>query len=432
MGNNPITDVHEEAFVDMDKNSRLKEIKIYVRKGHAQTYAKSDIWGSGKVKEINESFITVNVKNEWAEYFPMSPTDASLINVRSDVTTFVVPERVPEHTDYKVKLIGDYAFEDCTSNVEEVVVPSNVQLNYVGARAFVKTTKSPAIKSVFFVNSTTPDLATSVFDLHDEGVTDNYDEVTDGQTIYVKKSAVKAFKRAWNTLAEKITYKIPLQMGNVYTTFAREFDTDFSENNVSKTTLSCPNVIAFTSGWYVKDQMTENGELINVLKMRSINLGDREGDGTYIPAGTGVVLKTMDGPASTQNFYYQIHENELAPYKRANVVRPVTVKSENVAPTDGEKTNFIISGGKMHRMTVTRSIPAHKSYIQIPTADLENGAKVILEFDSDDHSHNSNAVTGIQEVRQSGQEVYHNLQGQPVSRPRRGIYIKNGKKIVVQ
>lgn len=444
LANDPILDVHEEAFIDMARNSRLPEIDIYVRNGHADDYAESPIWGSGKVKSINESFL-VNDGNGEVEYFPLSSTDASVVDVHSDVTTFVVPEKVPGNTAYNVKLIGDYAFEDCTTDIEEVVVPGSIALNYVGARAFIKDdTALKPIKNVFIVGSTPSELATSAFGLHDEGVTDNYDEVTTGQMIYVKKAATADYKTAWNTLADQIDYKIPgIALNNTYGTFAREFDVDLSDYFKE---YGAGKVFAFTSA---PDQTIYEGSGDgNVpgtwyIRMYSIN-EDKNGDGIYIPAYTGVLLKSMGGAATPTEssadgaYYYTIGDSTTVNTNVSSVLEGVTVKTRTVV--DINKDIYVMSGGVFKPLNgkTVASFPVHKAYLQLPSSHYPgvntSGAK--LSFVFEDSFGETTVVDGLfmdgELVMDSGS--LYDLQGRKMENGTlpKGIYVRNGKKIVIK
>ena len=74
------------------------------------------------------------------------------------------------------------------------------------------------------------------------------------------------------------------------------------------------------------------------------------------------------------------------------------------------------------------TIGVHKAYINI---DVSGGAKISLLFDD-------NETTGIEEINSADNtasktdDTYYNLNGQKVSKPTRGIYIHNGKKVVVK
>ena len=253
-------------------------------------------------------------------------------------------------------------------------------------------------------------------------------EIDASTKVYVKKSALGTYRsmlsRFYSNYATMFNYQIPLPLSGKYSTFAREFDTDFSEANVSGTKDGWPNVIAFTAGDLGRKS---NGD--NYIVMRSINENAAQGDGTYIPANTGVLLAATDG--SAENFYYQIHETDLPVYAGANLMRGVTEYQKYVQPTEGSYTNYLLSNGEFLKMTVRRLFPAHKAYLQIPTSAVAAGAKLMMVFDDDD------AVVTAVDVLESGawsQETgdVYDLQGRKVANPTKGVYVRNGKKFVIK
>ena len=390
---------------------------------------------SKNAKSINEAFYDMN---SGVEFFPMSSTDAAIVDVQSDVHTYVVPEKVPGHTAYSVKLIGDYAFEGCVSDIEEVVVPNTVQLNYIGARAFVKdnTAAPKPIKNIFVVNATPADLATSAFGLHDAGVTGNYDEVTTGQKIYVKKgqdgAIVDAYKTAWPTMADKIDYKIPgISIANTYGTFAREFDVDLTDYSKDAANGGKGKVWAFIAGdGKLKPgagQGGTDGTEYHII-MHSINEGATDGtDGTYIPAGTGVLLKAADGtPATPSDYHYTIGEKDIETPVTGSDVLMVGVTVADKYLTDTNRNLYAMQGGVFKPFAgQTVKIPVHKAYLQLPVQAA--GAKVMFFFD-DISSVDSSQLA----VESSANGEIYDLQGRRVTAPSKGLYIKNGKKVIIK
>ena len=188
-----------------------------------------------------------------------------------------------------------------------------------------------------------------------------------------------------------------------------------------------PKVIAFTSGEKIGN---------SVIRMKSINLGgDVAKDGLYVPANTGVVLKAIDGSLPS-NFYYRIGEDDVWSYTGDNILKPVTVDAKDIFDTEDGNTNFYVSGGKAFRVSQAQqfklenklTIGVHKAYINI---NVPAGAKLSLLFGDDE-------TTGIEEVSPAGNttpetdNTYHNLNGQRVCKPAKGIYIHNGKKVTVK
>ena len=73
------------------------------------------------------------------------------------------------------------------------------------------------------------------------------------------------------------------------------------------------------------------------------------------------------------------------------------------------------------------NFPVHKAYLKLKKPA---GAKLILHFDDDD------TTTAIEEVTtddgNTGNDIFYNLNGQRVSNPQKGIYIRQGKKVIVK
>ena len=157
---------------------------------------------------------------------------------------------------------------------------------------------------------------------------------------------------------------------------------------------------------------------------KNITLKDTKG---FVPAGTGVVLNGEQGEYT----FLVVPESTAEPIK-GNMLSG----SDEAATTTG--------GGKYYMMSLDKNGEnvgfyygaakggaftngAHKAYLVVP--DATAGAKSFYLF--------SDAVTdGIGAVESTrfntqGAEIY-NLNGQRVSTPQRGIYIINGKKVLVK
>ncbi len=75
------------------------------------------------------------------------------------------------------------------------------------------------------------------------------------------------------------------------------------------------------------------------------------------------------------------------------------------------------------------TMPAYKAYLD--KADIPSGAKaVILSFDGDDDG--TTAINGIEVAVDAENNEVYNLQGQRVMNPTKGLYIVNGKKVVIK
>lgn len=74
------------------------------------------------------------------------------------------------------------------------------------------------------------------------------------------------------------------------------------------------------------------------------------------------------------------------------------------------------------------AIPASKAYLKVLKSSLDAGARLNISFADDE-------TTGIADVRGKMSDVrggYYNLSGQRVDQPQKGLYIINGKKVVIK
>lgn len=408
-----------------------ENITIYVRAEKYDEYA-----GNAFYQKFLGGIKTSFIGDDGAEYIAVSDNAVdmlSLPNVHPDTYTFIMPRKVntPEGTEMRVSLIGDYLFEHVEQPIEELVVFDNVQ--YIGAKAFVSNhdaAGNPKVKNLFFIESepTNQMLSTTRFKLNETG--SDYSEIPADTKIFVKKSAVDKYKTEWPNYVSNIDYKIPLPaITTNYGTFSREFAVDLDDINPDK---EHPNVIAFTA----KQANYDEAKNITHVTMVSINNDGSnikgysgEGDGTYIPANTGVLLKAYNG-STGDNDYYQIAEEQTDNDGTNNLMASVTERiNQKISSDDGDYKNFYVSGGTFKSFTGDLTFTVHKSYLHLPKAVLPNGAKLAFSFvDSDGNA----STTGIESinVNENVNDNLYNLQGQRVNKAGKGIYIKNGKKIL--
>ena len=386
---------------------------------------------------------------DYNEYFPYSNTVVGLVDVErpnADLNykeTLVIPETIESPITgkkYQVEIISDYAFHDTPDNMDEVVLMGNIE--YLGARAFRRDESNgkSTIKNIFFAGATSKaphEMATVRFDLNnieDKTLHSEYNEFNDEQKIYVRKSLYEqeGFLDAMGAFKDQTGYKIPLPMTSQSGTFAREFDVDFSDlRSDNKEYLRWPKVIAYIAGTYRERGVNSGSYEVYMTCINPDNADTiiNKENGTYIPANTGVVLRAIEG--SAPDFYYRIHEEHLSLDGQDNIMVGVTEKERLVGASDGDFTNFLLSGGTLHKMTVSRTFPRHKAYLQIPTNNLPADGKLNVVFD-DGTITQIDIITG--EIGDDSQGAYYNLQGARMNGTpvQKGVYIRDGKKIVVR
>lgn len=113
--------------------------------------------------------------------------------------------------------------------------------------------------------------------------------------------------------------------------------------------------------------------------------------------------------------------------------------------TDGEYTNFFVGKSGFSKVKDTRDVSAHKSYLQILTSYLPTGSRGMSDSMDINETEaqmfsmplgvlgEDGDATGIRAIEESQNDTWYNLKGQRIDVPtRKGLYIKNGKKVIVK
>ena len=419
----------------------FKNITINVRKELFSQYNAEAFYK--KFKGIGKSFT-----EGYEEYIAVSANAVDMLSTKREDHTFVLPTSIKhEGKDYKVSLIGDYAFEGVSDKVQEVVVRKDVE--YIGAKAFItstdKTKLESTVKSVFFIesNPTKEMLSTTRFELDETGT--NYSEFAPTTKVYVKKSALDSYKEKWtktvynkNTDKEEtsqfnFTSQLDYQIKDVkithkYGTFAREFDVDLNIYSKEKNTAKIGAFVAKLGE--VKPGNGDYGTSTYHIRMSSVDVnGVGNGNFGYVPACTGVLLKALDSETTPSDFYYAIGEDDAREYKITNnIMHGITVNPRNVGAATTDEVIYVMQGGIFKKaMSNSISLPIHKAYAKIE--GMPAGSKVEFSF-SDDNT--INAIVTIDAEEKNADNAYYNLNGQRVTNPQRGVFIKGGRKVIIK
>ena len=380
--------------------SVFNNITINVRTERFNDYNAQEFYK--KFKGIEQSF-----KKGEEEYIAVSDKAVDMLSTTRKDYTFVLPTNVEyKGKTYKVSMIGDYAFQNVTNEVKEVVVKKNVE--YIGAKAFItnkeKDKLESTVKSVFFIESkpTKEMLSTTRFELDETGI--NYSEFAPTTKVYVKKSALDTYKEKWTkTVYDKdtntdkpskfdFTSQIDYQIKDVkithkYGTFAREFDVDLNIYSREKNTAKIGAFVAKLGE--VKPGNGDYGTSTYHIRMSSVDVnGVGNHNYGYVPAYTGVLLKALDSETTPNDFYYAIGEDDDKNYTIANnIMYGVTVNPRNVGASTVDEVIYVMQKGIFKKaMASTVSIPVHKAYAKIE--GMPAGSKVEFSF-SDDNTTNA-------------------------------------------
>lgn len=435
LGKTPITDVAPSAF--NPANVDITKIDLSVRKDSKTAFDNAPLWGQFRTRGTSFFKETNGTGNGETEYFPLSEKAVMIVGTKADVYTYVVKPTVKDdNKTYEVRLWGDYAMNDNTTNIQEVVFKNT--LDYIGLDAFKKS-DGTSIKRIYFTaTSPTKDMSATKWEYFDNSGNYTQKEFEPSLKVYVKKSAENAYKTAtgWSRYAGQTSYKIPgeIKIAHWYGTFAREFDADlgiYARENNEHGRIGA--FITQTAGMSTETDAT--GVQTTRFIMKSINYGNTHvTDYDYVPAETGVLLESRSGVSTPADFYYAIGEKDNVTYSLSNnIMEGVTVKDTKKQSSTSDPIFAMTTAGifKPLKIGTDRTIPVHKAVAR-PKVTLSASAKVMFVFDDGE---NHNIVTAIETVENNNvvdNNAYYNLQGQRVENPQHGVFIHNGKKVVLK
>ena len=434
----PVANVDASAFnpANVDK----AKIKLSVRKGAETAFASDPFW-SGFTQRGTSFFAETNgTGNGETEYFPLSEKAVMIVGTKADVYTYVVKPKVKNQLDnktYEVRLWGDNALDLNTTNIEEVVFKNT--LDYVGIDAFKKQDGSSTVKRIYFTATVpTKDMSATKWEYIDNDGNYTQNEFSSDLKIYVKKSAENDYKTAtgWGRYKKQISYKIPgeVTIQNLWGTFAREFDADLGIYNRE---TGKGKVAAFVAQKSADVKVADPVHTFGIYKFKveSIDMhGGVSGDESYVPADNGVLIEARQGRTLPADFYYAIGEKDNKTYTITNnMMTGVTVKKAVVNSTTSDPLYAMSKSEGLFKLIkpgTSFNFPVHKAYAK-PQDNFSGAAKVQPVFDEEDN----NDVTGIENIENTtttDNNVYYNLQGQRVENPQHGVFIHNGKKVVLK
>lgn len=133
---------------------------------------------------------------------------------------------------------------------------------------------------------------------------------------------------------------------------------------------------------------------------------------------TGSTPMIIKGDASTM-FYFQIYESGTSYSPNAFKAGPYA----NIPATVDGKYNYILNGDALKAPNGTQNVGTGKAYLQLSAAA---SARPLIFEDEDVTA--INAVTTVN----SENKTYFNIAGQRVAQPTKGLYIVNGKKVIMK
>ena len=142
-----------------------------------------------------------------------------------------------------------------------------------------------------------------------------------------------------------------------------------------------------------------------------------------VPAGTGILVK---GDAGTYKIPHAEVQSAYANWFVGNLGETISISA-----TDGDKTNYYLSGkdGSFVSVNGNANIGKNKAYLQLPTSVFGGTRSIGISYDDED---GTTSIKNLTPALTEGEGAWYTLQGQRVAKPGKGLYIHNGKKVVIK
>ncbi len=315
-----------------------------------------------------------------------------------------------------VTSIGNNAFYGCTG-LTSVIIGSGV--TSIGSWAFAKC---PELADVYCLAEAVPSANSDAFE-------DSYPELS---TLHVPAASIGEYRNQepWSKFKEIVSIKagdIPEEEG---ADDPQDDPEDAPVITQAEIQLGATKMMAgYSFGETLDFSGVTNGKAwiaagfvggSKVMLMR-VNV---------VPANTGIIVTSdtpgakITVPVSSERAYYT---NMLVPILEKQTIYP----TQNI---DGVQYTFMgvgtISGTSQTgfvKIGASQSYGPNKSLLRVPTEYLSTAARSLdeLEVVFDETA----AIRNMQGATEQSAAIY-NLQGQRMSKPMKGLYIKNGKKYV--
>ena len=230
--------------------------------------------------------------------------------------------------------------------------------------------------------------------------------------VYVKPSKLSAYQAnaAWNAYDPKDTYKQTLA-----TKYA-SFDHDFPVSFVAKNGHEALEAYVGPSTYRV----TQPTKVQKILKMIKV---------TSTAANEGVLLKGEVG----RTYTYQIAETDPGLYT-GNRVIGVREDTTLVQTESDGKSNWVLQLDYKLHLVSNGTIKSGRAYVhETNDGDTSFGAKGIYLSFALDEEKNTTGIDKVENKKDDDDNVYYTISGVRVVNPtEKGVYIKNGKKVIVR
>ena len=154
--------------------------------------------------------------------------------------------------------------------------------------------------------------------------------------------------------------------------------------------------------------------------------------GTIIDAGTPFIVKWTSGSDISEPLFANVTVNNVATHEASFSGGSFVGCFSPVALTANDQTTYYFGSGNMlYYPNADISIKSFRAYFSLPGAS--SAPDIVMNYDGDD-------VTGIEEVKGVNDNGWYSLDGLKIqisditsqtSNLKKGVYIVNGKKVVI-
>ena len=189
-----------------------------------------------------------------------------------------------------------------------------------------------------------------------------------------------------------------------------------------------PEAVAVNAITVAKGTITTNNDVFE--HSSAVTIGEATLSGVYVPANTGVLIKSADADATC---YVVANKTVAALQESQNMLKPALVGGGVFSPA-ADSTYYKLAYNDFSSRTGLGFyygadaggafyVKAETAYLAVPTAITEGAKAFVLDGET-------TAINGIS-TRNDHAEAVYNLNGQRVaSMAKPGLYIVNGKKVV--
>ena len=243
------------------------------------------------------------------------------------------------------------------------------------------------------------------------GLTDGEDELEYGVDFTIEYANNTNVGTATATITGLGNYQ-----GTLTTTFeiVREIILSFSEKN-SWVTYCATEDLTVPEGLSAYVVTSINGSTVQVEEIG------------FIPEGQGVLLNCEEPAYASDGFIAAAYNGAHSELPNNYLEGITTATSVKALATEG-KSIYVLYNDEFVK-TNSGTIPANRSYLPVGM-DVNANARLSISFADDDEITAIERIANSQQLKANGQ--YYDLQGRKVAQPAKGLYIVNGRKVVVK